>query len=99
MPLCIDERGIVFHNREQREGGGGHLSVKVFSCGKGLSLLLHPSPSGLFVFLAQEPRITDFEPKLGPVSGGTRITIRGRHMDAGTTITASIVGLPCNVTR
>ena len=47
----------------------------------------------------QEPRITDFEPKIGPISGGTRITVRGHHMDAGTTITASVVGLPCNVTR
>ena len=47
----------------------------------------------------QEPRITDFEPKIGPISGGTRITVRGHHMDAGTTITASVIGLPCNVTR
>lgn len=47
----------------------------------------------------QEPRITDFSPKLGPISGGTRITIRGDHMDAGTTVSASVVGLPCNVTR
>ena len=47
----------------------------------------------------QEPRIIDFEPKMGPISGGTRITVRGHHMDAGTTITVSVVGIPCNVTR
>ena len=40
-------------------------------------------------------------PTVGPVDGGTRITIMGNHMDAGTTISVMIGDdMPCeNVTR
>ncbi len=50
-------------------------------------------------FHLQNPEITNFSPKKGPQSGGTRLTISGSHMNAGTTISATVVGLPCIVVK
>jgi plexin A len=44
-----------------------------------------------------DPIIHDFEPKSGPVSGGTDILIRGNHLNAGSLIKASINGLRCEI--
>lgn len=44
-----------------------------------------------------DPVIHDFEPKFGPISGGTKIHIRGNHLNAGSTIKASINGLKCHI--
>jgi plexin A len=44
-----------------------------------------------------DPVIHDFEPKSGPISGGTRIHIRGLHLNAGSLIKASINGLKCEI--
>ncbi|XP_070491742.1 plexin-A4 [Chironomus tepperi] len=44
-----------------------------------------------------DPVIHDFEPKFGPMSGGTRIHIRGNHLNAGSLIRASINGLRCEI--
>ncbi|XP_043221511.1 plexin-A2-like isoform X2 [Amphibalanus amphitrite] len=43
------------------------------------------------------PHIESIEPTLGPRSGGTRLSIRGRHMNAGLAIRAQINDLPCRV--
>lgn len=44
-----------------------------------------------------DPIIHDFEPKFGPISGGTRIHIRGNHLNAGSLIKGSIDGLKCEI--
>lgn len=44
-----------------------------------------------------DPVIHDFEPKFGPISGGTKIMIRGNHLNAGSTIKGSINGLKCEI--
>jgi len=43
------------------------------------------------------PEITDFYPKIGPMSGGTRVTIKGEHLNAGTRTLATVVGHPCEI--
>ena len=52
----------------------------------------------LFLY-SQTPTIISFYPKKGPMSGGTMMTIHGEHLDAGTTIQAKVVGLPCVIKR
>lgn len=44
-----------------------------------------------------DPVIHDFEPKFGPMSGGTRVHIRGNHLNAGSLIKASINGMRCEI--
>jgi plexin A len=44
-----------------------------------------------------DPVIHDFEPKFGPISGGTKIHIRGNHLNAGSLIKGSINGLRCEI--
>lgn len=44
-----------------------------------------------------DPVIHDFEPKFGPISGGTKIHIRGNHLNAGSSIKGSINGLRCEI--
>jgi plexin A len=44
-----------------------------------------------------DPVIHDFEPKFGPMSGGTRVHIRGNHLNAGSLIKASINGKSCEI--
>lgn len=44
-----------------------------------------------------DPIIHDFEPKFGPVSGGTRVHIRGNYLNAGSLIKGSINGLKCEI--
>lgn len=44
-----------------------------------------------------DPQIEDFEPKVGPMSGGTQVTIRGRYLNAGSRIEAFIDGEPCQI--
>lgn len=43
------------------------------------------------------PKIGGFTPKLGPMSGGTQLTIYGTHLDAGSNIKAYINDLPCEI--
>lgn len=42
-----------------------------------------------------DPKINDFHPKFGPISGGTRITINGNYLNAGSNIRAYIDEQPC----
>lgn len=51
--------------------------------------------NGHFSFV--DPIVTAVSPKKGPVSGGTRITIMGKDMDAGTMTTLDVGGSPCRV--
>lgn len=44
-----------------------------------------------------DPQIEDFEPKRGPLAGGTQLTIRGKFLNAGSSINAFIDNLPCEV--
>lgn len=45
-----------------------------------------------------DPQIDDFEPKFGPVSGGTQITISGKYLNAGSRKLAFIDNtLPCEI--
>jgi plexin A len=46
-----------------------------------------------------DPIIHGFEPKFGPISGGTKIHMRGNHLNAGSLITASINGLKCEIIK
>ncbi|CAG5119802.1 unnamed protein product, partial [Candidula unifasciata] len=50
-------------------------------------------------FHYKNPRIEDIEPKFGPKSGGSRITISGRDMDTGGHLEASFGGAPCIVIK
>lgn len=44
-----------------------------------------------------DPKIIDFKPKKGPKSGGTKITIQGSYLNAGSRIRAYINELPCEI--
>lgn len=44
-----------------------------------------------------DPQIEDFYPKVGPVAGGTQLKIIGKYLNAGSSITAFIDKLPCEV--
>lgn len=45
------------------------------------------------------PVITGISPKYGPVSGGTRLRITGKYMNAGSKIEAFIDNIPCEILR
>lgn len=44
-----------------------------------------------------DPQIEDFTPKFGSVSGGTQITITGKHLNTGSRIEAFIDKQPCEI--
>lgn len=44
-----------------------------------------------------DPKIENFYPKLGPISGGTKITIHGKYLNAGSHIKATINDLECKI--
>lgn len=46
-----------------------------------------------------DPSITSIFPRYGPISGGTKLEIRGNYMDAGSRINAFIGDRPCKVIR
>ncbi|XP_061470156.1 plexin-B3 isoform X2 [Rhineura floridana] len=54
-------------------------------------------PPGISVshFTYQDPTLLDLHPKLGPMAGGTRVTITGEELLTGTEIAAYVGGLPC----
>ncbi|XP_077977579.1 plexin-A2-like [Glandiceps talaboti] len=41
-------------------------------------------------------RIDSISPKIGPRSGGTKVTIIGQHLNAGSDITVLVAGSPCD---
>jgi plexin A len=44
-----------------------------------------------------DPKIDDFYPKFGPVSGGTQLRIEGKYLNAGSRILAYIDDLACEI--
>jgi len=44
------------------------------------------SIASAFAFKLVNPRLTDVSPTCGPLSGGTRLTIAGEHLDTGTAV-------------
>lgn len=44
-----------------------------------------------------DPEIYDFQPRLGPISGGTRIRISGNYLNAGNELKAFVGGRPCRI--
>jgi len=41
----------------------------------------------IFCLCHQDPIVTGFHPAVGPVSGGSRLTMIGRHLDVGSHVT------------
>lgn len=68
----------------------GHIVVKVLNEYTATS-------RELFSFV--NPKISHIEPSRGPTSGGTRISIVGSHMDAGSLVEATLGPHPCRVFR
>lgn len=50
-------------------------------------------------FKLVDPKIVDFHPKKGPTSGGTYITINGKHLNAGSVIKVYINGTKCEISK
>ncbi|XP_056000781.1 plexin A3-like isoform X2 [Ostrea edulis] len=50
-------------------------------------------------FQYQVPVIDDISPLLGPISGGTELTVHGRNLDIGTNVAIFIGGAECSVQR
>uniref|UniRef100_A0A670KJF6 Plexin-B3 n=1 Tax=Podarcis muralis TaxID=64176 RepID=A0A670KJF6_PODMU len=46
-------------------------------------------------FTYQDPTLLDLHPQLGPMAGGTRVTITGEELLTGTEIAAYVGALPC----
>lgn len=44
-----------------------------------------------------DPKVYNFDPKFGPISGGTQIRITGKYLNAGSRIQAFIDTLPCQI--
>lgn len=48
----------------------------------------------------QEPKLLDFTPRQGPLAGGTRLTIRGEFLDAGSVINVKVNSTQnCNIVK
>ncbi|XP_059358937.1 plexin-D1 isoform X2 [Carassius carassius] len=58
-----------------------HVTVSVAGNSVGVS-------NDIFSFV--EPRLLEFMPRQGPVAGGTRLTIHGQFLDAGSTVNVKI---------
>ncbi|XP_059588999.1 plexin-A3 isoform X3 [Alligator mississippiensis] len=53
-----------------------------------------PTP---FAFVT--PVLLSLRPTVGPVSGGTRLTVTGTHLDAGSNVSVALRGAPCPLIR
>ncbi|XP_077981100.1 plexin-B-like [Glandiceps talaboti] len=71
------------------------------SCGSGKVMVQLSNGNGESEddFYYRNPNVVDFNPKIGPEAGGTRLVITGEYMDAGRHITVDIDGSPCEVDR
>ena len=59
---------------------------------------LSPMPTYFTSILSlQDPLLGDINPKRGPMSGGTRVTIHGQHLDAGTEVIVRIGSHECAI--
>ena len=55
------------------------------------------SPDRVFAFV--DPYLTSFSPRFGPQSGGTVLTITGKHLDIGSSRSVRVDHLPCHIKR
>ena len=46
----------------------------------------------------QRVELLDIQPRLGPRSGGTLVTLTGQNLHVGSNVTVTLGGLPCPVT-
>lgn len=44
-----------------------------------------------------DPQIENFQPRFGPISGGTKIRISGKHLNAGSRFKAFVGDQPCHI--
>ncbi|XP_026106054.1 plexin-D1 [Carassius auratus] len=72
---------LVCETDASREEMRDHVTVSVAGNSVGVS-------KDIFSFV--EPSLLDFSPRQGPVAGGTRLTIRGQFLDAGSTVNVKI---------
>jgi len=49
--------------------------------------------------LWQEPLIGAVSPSFGPRAGGTRLSVRGRHLDIGSQLLVYAASRPCTIIR
>lgn len=49
-----------------------------------------------FLSLVQTPYFSRIQPSQGPISGGTRVTIEGSYLNAGSYVSVSIGPQPCD---
>lgn len=47
----------------------------------------------------QTPSFHGVDPERGPASGGTKISLLGTHLDAGSNVSVAIRGAPCRLLR
>ncbi|KAK3101113.1 hypothetical protein FSP39_001037 [Pinctada imbricata] len=59
--------------------------------------LYRAESSAIFYFV--DPKVEELHPPHGPKSGGTTITIKGKYMNAGTSIMVDLAGSSCKVIR
>nr|XP_028567548.1 LOW QUALITY PROTEIN: plexin-B3 [Podarcis muralis] len=90
---CIPDRAqylvstrIVCHVSPGKRGLSGPVQVTVGDRPPGVSET-H--------FTYQDPTLLDLHPQLGPMAGGTRVTITGEELLTGTEIAAYVGALPC----
>lgn len=88
---------IVFANKNSNLCNHRH-GLSQMSCALGVSVVR-------FVFhwylscLVQTPFFTRIQPSQGPVSGGTRVTIEGSYLNAGSYVAVSIGPQSCHFKR
>lgn len=44
-----------------------------------------------------DPKIKSISPVMGPMNGGTRLTIYGEHLNAGSDVQAFVENIPCQI--
>lgn len=67
-----------------------HEKTKSFTSAAISSPLLAMMVFFFLLLLLQSPSFSRVRPEKGPVSGGTRLTVTGRHLDAGSSVTVYI---------
>uniref|UniRef100_A0A8C5SUY5 Plexin A3 n=1 Tax=Laticauda laticaudata TaxID=8630 RepID=A0A8C5SUY5_LATLA len=78
-----------------------YISAERLVCELEPSLLPDPPPGPveLCVGDCSTPSYFGVDPERGPTSGGTKISLLGNHLDAGSNVTVAIRGAPCRLIR
>lgn len=64
-----------------------------------MGIHMQPQELGSVCVYRQTPSFSRVQPDKGPVSGGTRLTISGRHLDAGSAVTVFLAQETCVFVR